>query len=450
MKKILKMLQLFAAGENVHTTSGSASNQTGTVTPYPDGGGLSDAMKIYYSDYLIDNAEPNLVHLQFGQKRQIPKNKGKTVEFRRYSALPKANTPLVEGVTPKGTSMEMSTVSATVYQYGAYIELSDMFLTTALDNNIVEATKLLGSQAGRTLDAVVRDVLISSGTNVQYGEGAVDSRLALVGGAESGNHYLTVDCIRRAARALKAKNVAKINGSYVSVIHPDISYDLMNDPMWETPKSYCDPEDLYSGEIGRIGGVRFVESSEAKIIEADTLIAATGVKFLTIASYTAASSNGTASIGEGTKYQLKVSDTITAEDAEKLVGKNLQLYNMSDATVETVKVAGVNVATGTVYLAEAAASTAYAAGDKAYAGNAGRFGRSVYCTLVIGENAYGVIDLVGGGLEHFTKQLGSAGANDPLDQRATVGWKGTIAACILAQEALVRIETASTFESDAN
>ncbi len=450
MKKILAMLQLFAAGGNVHTTSGSANNQTGVITPYPEGGGISAEFKTYYSDYLIDNAEPNLVHLQFGQKRPIPKGKGKTVEFRRYSALAKANTPLVEGVTPKGTSMEVGTVKATVYEYGAYIELSDMLLATAIDNNIVEATKLLGSQAGRTLDSVVRDVLISSGTNVQYGEGSVDSRIALIGGAESGNHYLTVDAIRRAARALKAKNVNKINGSYVAIVHPDVAYDLMNDPHWESPKSYCDPEDLYSGEIGRIGGVRFVESTEAKIIEADTLIEATGTKYLSIASYTAASSNGTASVGEGTKNQLKVDDVITAEDAEKLFGKELQLYDESEATVETVKVVGVNASTNTVYLADAPASNAYTAGDKAFAANAGRLGRSVYCTLVIGENAYGVIDIIGGGLEHFTKQLGSGGTNDPINQRATVGWKASITACILAQEAMVRIETASTFESDAN
>lgn len=450
MKKIIAMLQLFAAGSNVHATSGSANNQTGVITPYPENGGLSAEMKTYYSDYLIDNAEPNLVHLQFGQKRPIPKNKGKIVEFRRYSALPKANTPLIEGVTPKGTSMEMGTVRATVYEYGAYIELSDMLIATALDNNIVEATKLLGSQAGRTLDSVVRDVLISSGTNVQYGEGAVDSRLALIGGAESGNHYLTVDAIRRAARALKAKNVNKINGSYITIVHPDVAYDLMNDPHWESPKSYCDPEDLYSGEIGRIGGVRFVESTEAKIIEADTLVEATGAKYLTISSYVSGSAAGTASAGTGTKYQLTVADILTAEDAEKLVGKDLQLYDVSGATVETVKVAGVNTSAKTVYLEKAPTSAAYTEGDKAYAGNAGRFGRSVYCTLVIGENAYGVIDIIGGGLEHFTKQLGSAGTQDPINQRATVGWKASIAACILAQEALVRIETASTFESDAN
>ena len=52
--------------------------------------GLSDEMKVYYSDYLIDNAKPNLVHDQFAQKHPIPKNHGKTIEFRKWNPLPKA------------------------------------------------------------------------------------------------------------------------------------------------------------------------------------------------------------------------------------------------------------------------------------------------------------------------------------------------------------------------
>lgn len=440
------ILTLFSSGTNVMTTEGTVNVHTGETA-------ANDAnpdYKTYYSAFLIDNAEPALVHAQFGQKRPIPKNGGKTVEFRRYSALKKADTPLSEGITPAGTSMEMSTVRSTVYQYGAYIELSDLLIMTAIDNNVVEATKLLGSQAGRTIDSVIRDVLIGEGTNVQYGEGNVNSRLELVGGEAQGNHYLTVDAVRRAARALKAKNVEKINGSYVAIIHPDVAYDLMNDPDWEKPKSYSDPEDLYNGEIGKIGGVRFVESTEAKVIEADTLVAATGAKFINLASYSVLESNGEATVGVGTKYALKYSDALTGEDAEKLVGMTLQLHDASASTVETVKVAGVNASTSTIYLEEAAVATSYGAGDRAYAGNAGRFARDVYCTLVIGANAYGVIDIMGGGLEHIVKQLGSAGTGDPINQRATVGWKAAISACILAEEAMVRIETASTFESGAN
>lgn len=81
---------------------------------------LSDEMKTFYSDYLIDNAKPNLVHDQFAQKHPIKKMKGKTIEFRKYAPLAKALKPLQEGVTPKGNSLSVSVITATVKQYGKH------------------------------------------------------------------------------------------------------------------------------------------------------------------------------------------------------------------------------------------------------------------------------------------------------------------------------------------
>ena len=228
--------------------------------------GLSGEMKTYYCDTLIDNAEPELVHDRFAQKRNIPKGKGKEIEFRKYDPLPKALTPITEGVTPKGRKLSMTTLTAQVDQYGDFVEISDILDLTAIDNNLVQATKLLGSQAGRTLDTITREVL-NGGTNVQYAEGQVDSRANLCGGSttDSQNHYLTVDAVRRAVRYLKVMNAPKINGYYAGIIHPDCSYDLMSDPKWVNVKTYSDPDGIYEGEIGRIEGVRFVETSEAKV-----------------------------------------------------------------------------------------------------------------------------------------------------------------------------------------
>ena len=320
------ILNLFAGNTNVTTDTG-----------------LSKEMKTFYSDYLIDMAEPNLVHDQFGQKHPIPKNGGKIIEFRKYDSLPKALTPLTEGVTPNGQKLSMSVITSNVQQYGGYIELSDILLLTAIDNNLVQATKLLGSQAGRTLDTITREVL-NGGTNVQYAEGQVTARNSLVGGQASGNHYLTVDAVRRAVRFLKVMNAPKINGSYVGIIHPDVSYDLMSDPKWVNVKTYSDPDGIYEGEIGKIEGVRFVETSEAKVFE-----------------------------------------------------------------------------------------------------GAGASGVDVYSTLILGADAYGVTEITGGGLEHIVKQLGSAGTADPLNQRATAGWKATKTAERLVEQYMIRIETASTF-----
>ena len=311
-------LQLFAGQLNTQTT--------GTST-------LSPEMKVFYSDYLIDSAEPKLVHDQFGQKHPIPKNGGKTIEFRKYSPLPKMLTPLTEGVTPDGQTLTVTTIEATVAQYGGYITLSDVLLLTAIDNNMVQATKLLGNQAGATLDTITREVL-NGGTNVIYA-GGVSSRSALAAD-------LAVDDVKKAVRALKAQNADKIDNSFVGIIHPDVSYDLTNDPKWEAVKTY-DPEDWYEGEIGRIFGVRFVETTEAKI-----------------------------------------------------------------------------------------------------------FDGGVYSTLILGANAYGVTEIEGGGLQHIVKQLGSGGTSDPLDQRATVGWKATKVAERLVEQFMVRIESKSTFNGAAN
>ena len=44
-------------------------------------------------------------------------------------------------------------------------------------------------------------------------------------------------------------------------------------------------------------------------------------------------------------------------------------------------------------------------------------------SFVIGEEAFGVVELNGDSMKMFIKRHGSAGANDPLDQFATVGYK---------------------------
>lgn len=234
------------------------------------GNDLSPEMKTYYEKRLLDNAEPNLVHDQFADKYPIPKNGGKTIEFRKYSPLGKATTPITEGVTPDGNKLNVTAITATISQYGDWIQLSDLLDMTAIDNNVVQSTKLLGSQAGRTLDTVTREVL-AGGTNVIYApkvsggsETAVTSRAGL-----DATSKINVDLIYKAARALKTMNTDKIKDSYVAIVHPDVAYDLMRCEEWIEVHKYASPENIYQGEIGKIGGVRFVESTEAKIWTGD-------------------------------------------------------------------------------------------------------------------------------------------------------------------------------------
>ena len=394
--------------------------------------GLSEEMKTFYSVYLIDQAGPKLVHDQFGQKHPIPKNGGKVIEFRKYDPLPKALTVLTEGVTPDGQKLTMSTLKSEVRQYGSYITLSDVLLLTAIDNNLVQATKLLGKQAGETLDTITREVL-NGGTNVQYAEGQVSSRAQLNGGQTDAtqNHYLTVDAIRMAVRTLKNQNAEKIGDSYVAIIHPDIAYDLMSDKAWKDVKDY-DPEDWYAGEIGKIAGVRFVETTEAKIFKSANLT----------------KSNATLTVkGTVTKaFKVPVTEEITKEDAFKMAGKQITIN--SGATIYTILSAEAGAA-GNASITVDKEVTAADTNPIATVGG-GKSGRAVYSTLVLADNAYGVTDIEGGGLQHIVKNLGSAGSADPLNQRATVGWKAIKTAERLVEPYMVRIETCSTFDSPAN
>ena len=230
--------------------------------------GLSAEMQTFYDMTLIDEAGANLVHEQFGQKRPIPANGGKTIEFRKFASLPKAVEPLTEGVTPDGKSLSVTTVSATVKQYGDYITQTDMLELTALDNTILESAKLLGRQAGITLDTVVRNVL-QSGTNVTYCpkvENGVETEITSREDLTE-NCQLTVDVVMQVVAKLRAQNAPTINGKYVAIIHPYAAYDLMRDPEWVSAHKYADPQKLFEGEIGELAGVRFVQTTEAKIYE---------------------------------------------------------------------------------------------------------------------------------------------------------------------------------------
>lgn len=425
MNKEILTLNFFAAGDVINSTGGTLEN--GTVT---NSDALSPEMKTFYDKTLVTLAGANLVHEQFGQKRPIPKNGGKTIEFRKFSKLPKAMKAITEGVTPSGNKLNVSSVSCTVDQYGDYIEQTDMLELTSVDNTIVEATKELAAQAGLTLDTVVRNELMG-GTNVMYvptydekgSEMEVTSRADIADVCK-----LRVKDVFRAAAELKAVNAPKINGSYVAIIHPYVSYDLMQDAdsQWINIQRYASPENIFKGEIGMLGGVRFVESTEAKIY-------------------------GPAVICDSLS-RLTSKESISSSTTSVTVNENLTAHTFTTPVPvyvggEENTITAVSVSGGVATLTLGTAVTELDAGDVICGRGAGRDGSAVFCTLFLGENAYGVTDIEGGGLEHIVKQRGYG--NDPLNQRSSVGWKATKVAKRLLDEYIIRFESASSFSATA-
>lgn len=388
-------------------------SNTQTTNLTENNNNLSAEMKTFYDMTLIDEATPNLVYDQFGQKRPIPSGSGKTIEFRKFSSLPKATKPITEGVTPDGNKLSVSSVEATVEQYGDYIEQSDMLELTAIDNTIVEATKMLGSQAGRTLDTIVRNEVVG-GTNVLYA--AADGIRAEHRYELTEAHKITTDDIFDAAAELKANNAPKIDGSYVAIVHPHVARDLMiaskEQGSFIDINKYANPENIFEGEIGKIGGVRFVETTEAKIFAG--------------ADLSSESRNLSLSAAATNSSEITVKETVS----EDLIGRKVLIGGVQ------FEITGVSGSKITLDNAVTASS-----GAVVYPGEGGMNGAAVYATMVLGANAYGVTEIEGGGLQHIVKQLG-AGA-DPLNQRSSIGWKATKVAARLVEENMVRIESCS-------
>ena len=74
---------------------------------------------------------------------------------------------------------------------------------------------------------------------------------------------LSCEDILKAAQFLKAKAAQKIDKAFWAVIHPDVAFDLMKSEFWVDVSKYSAHTKIEEGEIGKLYGVRFVETPNA-------------------------------------------------------------------------------------------------------------------------------------------------------------------------------------------
>ena len=336
-----------AEGRNIHTTTGFADNKTGTTSNYPDAAGndLSAGMRTYYSNRILDYAQPYLRYEEQAKKEMIPPNAGRVISFRGYEKLGPALTALTEGVTPAAGKLDMFTMSIELAQYGYYVEVSDLLKLTFVDPIIEQALKVLGRQAALTRDTLIRNTLAAKVQNYVFApksDGTIPTQLS----GMDATCLITQKTIRRAANALERMDATPRNGqSYIGIVHPDIAMDIENADDFKEWTKYTTAEHMYAGEIGMVGGVRFVKSTQALIKKEGTL--------------------------------------------------------------------------------------------------------PIYHTYIMGEDAYSVTGVGNGGIEVIVKQLGSGGTTDPLNQRATIGWKTNLGTGVMDPTAIVDLVSVSSYGTTA-
>lgn len=305
----------------------------------------------FYDRTLLFRAVPLFVHTRWAQIRDIPRKSGtQTIKFRRYGNLTAATTALDEGITPTGSQLSVTDITATVLQYGDFITVTDVLDYQSQDPVLMEAAEILGDQMGDTLDQLTRDVL-NAGTSVYYAGTGHTLRSEVAAG-----ELITDVLVKKVVRLLKnnkARRMTKmvnastgygttpLNASYIGICHPNTTYDLKNITAFTPVEKYSSTVGLMEGEVGKIDEVRFVETPNAKVFE-----------------------------------------------------------------------------------------------------DAGASSIDVYSTLIFGSDAYGTTRISGEAMQNIIKPLGSAGTADPLNQRATSGWKATFIAKILNNDFMSRIEHA--------
>lgn len=315
------------------------ATKTQVITNVSGQNQLSAEDKTFYERALLERLLPQLNFYKDAQKKKLPKNQGRTMNFRKFNSLTAPSASLTEGVTPDGNDLNVTTVTATVAQEGDFVLISDLIQMTGIDPVLTETSELLGEEAGVVVDNRIQTA-IAGGTNVYFAGGAT-TRAGL---ETAETKHLIADDVKKIVRKLKNANAKRFSDGYYHMqIDPDIAYDLMSDSAWVDVSKYSKPEQMAKGELGKMHGMKFFETTNLSIVD---------------------SSAGSSKI-------------------------------------------------------------------------------PVHIAYAYGKDSYACIDLEGGAgkPEIIVKPNGSAGSADPLDQRASAGWKNCFTAVITQPLALVRVET---------
>lgn len=219
---------------------------------------LSNLMQTYYDRLFIDTAKHWLVHEQGAQMRPLPASEGKIVYFQRYSPMAIITAQITEGSNPSAVNLSATNVSGTVSEFGSYTSISKLLKLTAVDPKMKGAVEVMGQNAGESRDQMVREKALVGGVDQLAGSSAA---LTDVGITDT----LSAAEIRKAVRTLKANKAHRYDdGYFLGKVSPYVSYDLMGDSVWVNAHTYKDGSELYKGEIGRLHGVRFVETTNWK------------------------------------------------------------------------------------------------------------------------------------------------------------------------------------------
>jgi N4-gp56 family major capsid protein len=219
----------------------------------------------YYDELFLRQADKKLVHKQLGQlNRKVPQGEGgygsQVLYWTKWVNFPLISSGTGEGVPTSALTFSAVNVTGSTAQYDYAVSISDIMAYASFGDVMKAAVERLGYNAGLSIDTIVRNVISTAMT--QQSASAVAYWSAVPAGAN-----LLVAEIRKASRTLQANDAMEIDDNWVAVVHPHAIYDLQGDTTtggWIEANKYTDGRDgLLTGEVGKLYGVRFLQTSNA-------------------------------------------------------------------------------------------------------------------------------------------------------------------------------------------
>lgn len=192
----------------------------------------------------------------------------------RWLRIPKfvvtpAQALLQPGIVPNATAQTWESVEVAAKQYGIYSILADTYIDDVSQFNIAGViAERIAQNMARLTDRVVQDEVVDNITNILYASTTSGGARAANRAALTTTSYLFAYDIKEAKKILKANDAPVFaDGMYKAVIHPDVSFNLEVETTtggFIQTAQYSQPDKVFKGEIGVIGGVRLYESSNVK------------------------------------------------------------------------------------------------------------------------------------------------------------------------------------------
>lgn len=248
----------------VRVAKADSQINTVTATGALDGGTavkLTNHVRVVYSKEIEFKALPIMRFVQFAKvKTELGTQPGLTIQMMTYDNLKKGGS-LAEGTRMSPQAMSSTMKQITVGERGNAISVTELALKASFTDIMADATTLLSRDVALTLDCELRDTALSA-TNVIYGR--KDSSTAKIANrlAITSANGMSVATIKDAVEILATNNTPKFEGAYyICFVHPHQSRVLRDDPAWIEASKYGAPDQLFTGEIGRIDDVRFIETT---------------------------------------------------------------------------------------------------------------------------------------------------------------------------------------------